>query len=169
MSYTILMNEKQSACDIIKENTTRVMHKIDTQIPLFVKMYSDLYKEYMRTVEDLFDAGYNLERAEINTMFRDPWSKNAMEHSVRTSSNTMLVNLDIYGEYLKWYSGMRIAGMRSIDQLVHSYMNAIGLPISNTMTSDTKKEHKASTNKTTKDKPTQAKQTRTQRGRRKAA
>ena len=50
------MSEEQLTSDIVKDNAARVMKKIDTQIPLYVKMYSDLYREYMRIIEDTFEA-----------------------------------------------------------------------------------------------------------------
>ncbi len=153
------MSEEQLTSDIVKDNAARVMKKIDTQIPLYVKMYSDLYREYMRIIEDTFEAGHTLELAKTNKLPQNQLSKDIVEYNIRTYSNAVLMGLDMYGEYLKWYSDIRLAGMKSLDQAIHNCMSMAGMPI------------KRSTSNTPKSKTSldTKKQTRTRRGRRKSA
>lgn len=146
--------------DMVKDNAERIMNKIDTQIPLYVKIQSDLYREYIHIIEDFFKAGNTLESASTNTLFQDQLSKNIIEYNIRTCSNVVLVGLDIYGEYLKWYSDVRLAGMKSLNQSIHNYMIMSGMPIK-------RSTHDISENKASR---TEAKkQTHTQRSRRKSA
>lgn len=152
------MSEEQLTSDIIKDNAARVMKKIDMQIPLYVKMYSDLYREYMRIMEDTFEAGLILELAETNKLPQNQLSKDIVEYNIRTYSNAVLMGLDIYGEYLKWYSDIRLAGMKSLDQAIHNYMSMAGMPIKRSTSSPPKSKASLDTKR----------QTLTRKGRRKS-
>lgn len=150
---------EQLTSDIVKDNAARVMKKIDMQIPLYVKIYSDLYREYMRIIEDTFEAGHTLETAETNKLPQNKLSKDIIEYNIRTYSNAVLMGLDVHGEYLKWFSDIRLAGIKSLDLAIHSYMTMAGMPI----------KRSASNIPKSKTSPDTKKPTRARRGRRKNA
>jgi len=54
--------DKISACDVMKENTSKVIKKMESQIPSYVQEYSDLYTEYLHTFDDLFGTCYISEK-----------------------------------------------------------------------------------------------------------
>ncbi len=116
----------RSTFDVIKENTSKVMSKMDSQIPLYVKMHSDVYRRYRHMMDDFFDAGYALERAELDLLFQNDGTRRAAETATRFYSNTMLANLSMYGEFLKWYAHAQRANMRAIDSIYHGFLKSLG-------------------------------------------
>lgn len=47
-----------SICDIFKGNTTAVIEKLESQVPVYLQMYSDLYTEYLHSVDKIFGTCY---------------------------------------------------------------------------------------------------------------
>ncbi len=43
----MVSNEKYSICDIMKGNTSVIIQKMESQIPVNFQIYSDMYKEYL--------------------------------------------------------------------------------------------------------------------------
>lgn len=121
-----MAGEEQSTFDMIKENTSKVMSKMDSQIPLYVKMHSDMYRRYRHMMDDFFDAGYALERAEMDLLFQNDGTRRAAEMATRLYANTMLANLSMYGEFLKWYAHTQRANMRAIDNIYHGFLKSLG-------------------------------------------
>lgn len=121
-----MAEEDQSTFDMIKENTSKVMSKMDSQIPLYVKMHSDIYRRYRHMMDDFFDAGYALERAELDILFRNDGTRKAAETTTRLYSNALLANLGMYGEFLKWYAHAQRANMRAMDNIYHGFMKSLG-------------------------------------------
>lgn len=121
-----MAEEDQSTFDMIKENTSKVMSKMDSQIPLYVKMHSDIYRRYRHMMDDFFDAGYALERAELDILFRNDGARKAAETATRLYSNAILANLGMYGEFLKWYAHAQRANMRAMDNIYHGFMKSLG-------------------------------------------
>ena len=117
-----MSSEIPTAYDIVRENTTRIMNKVDSQIPFYIKMGSDIYTEYLHTVEDMLEVGYKMEQAELNTLFSDAWSRKALQQFASMYSGSVLMNLEVYGQFLKWYSGMRVSGMQSVHKATRNYM-----------------------------------------------
>ena len=43
-----------SICDIFKDNTSRIINTLEMQIPSHFQIYSDMYKEYLHLINDIF-------------------------------------------------------------------------------------------------------------------
>lgn len=122
-----MADKERSTCDILKQDTSKIMKKMDSQIPLYVKIYSDIYREYNHTVEDFFNLGYALERAELNAMFQGTGTKKTAEILSRLYTDMLLSQLDLYEKFLKWYAQTRISGLKSTDSMIHNFMEYAGV------------------------------------------
>ncbi len=49
-------------CGVMKSKTSSVIRKMESQIPSYVQEYSDLYAEYLHTIDDLFGTCYISEK-----------------------------------------------------------------------------------------------------------
>ena len=45
-------------CDILKNNTTKVIHKLESEIPINIQAGSDLYSQYLHLLDDFFGTCY---------------------------------------------------------------------------------------------------------------
>jgi hypothetical protein len=55
-------DKKISICDVMKEDTSRIIQKLESQIPSNFQQYSDLYTAYLHTLEDVFGTCYISEK-----------------------------------------------------------------------------------------------------------
>ena len=120
-----------SICNIFRDNTSKIINKLEMQIPANIQIYSDLYKEYLHLIEDVYGTCILSEKEFLDKMNID---ENFMRNVQEFSNNytDMCINqIDYFGKYLKWYSEMRISGMKSYDQVMHSMMESYSNILSN--------------------------------------
>ncbi len=126
-------NNSISVCDIFKDNTSKVIKKLEMQIPSHFQIYSDMYKEYLHVIDDIFGTCILSEKEFFDKMKID---KNLMKN-IETITNYFtgigINQIENYDNYLKWYAQMRISGMKSYDQFVHTMMNSYSKTLTNFM------------------------------------
>ena len=54
--------ENLSVCDILKEDTSEVIQKIESKMPSVFQRYSDMYSKYLHTLDDVFGTCYIAEK-----------------------------------------------------------------------------------------------------------
>jgi len=116
--------DKISVCDVMKSKTSSVIRKMESQIPSYVQEYSDLYAEYLHTIDDLFGTCYISEKEffdklniDQNTLkvfdnFWSFWEKTATSQ-IETSTNFMRANIQ-----------MRVSAIKSYDKYAHTIMDS---------------------------------------------
>lgn len=63
-------NEKKlSICDIMKEDTSDILKKLESQIPPLFQGYSDLYTAYLHMYDDIFGTCYIAEKNFLSNAF----------------------------------------------------------------------------------------------------
>lgn len=116
--------------DVMKENTARIMKKLDSQVPLYVKMHSDLYREHNRLLENFFKSAYALEHAEIDMLF-PCWVPEIVEPWIRMQANATVSQIELAGVFLKWYPQMHVLTLKFLDRALQNYVRAICTPFQN--------------------------------------
>lgn len=116
------MAEAESPHDVLKKSVKSVMKKMDMEIPIYVKINSDIYREYRHTVEDFFEIMSTIEQAELGWMLRDRRTQEIFNMWTRSYTAAALATLDHHDNFLKWYSEMRISGMKLMDAGIHYTM-----------------------------------------------
>ncbi|MEK0320749.1 MAG: hypothetical protein QQN61_06630, partial [Nitrosopumilus sp.] len=56
------IDHKVSVCDIMKNNTSEIIKKIESQAPSLMQKYSDLYMTYLHTMDDISGTCYISEK-----------------------------------------------------------------------------------------------------------
>jgi len=59
---------KISVCDVMKNNTSKSIKKLESQIPTLVQQYSDLYSAYLHSFDDIFGTCYIAEKEFFNKL-----------------------------------------------------------------------------------------------------
>ena len=54
--------ENLSVCEIMKDDTSEVFRKMESQIPLLFQNYSNLYTRYLHMLDDVFGTCYIAEK-----------------------------------------------------------------------------------------------------------
>ncbi len=124
-------DSSSSVCNIFKNNTSRVINKLEMQIPSHFQIYSDMYKEYLHVIDDVFGTCIMSEKEFFDKMNMDQNLMKNIESYTNYLTKIYENQIENYDNYLKWYSQMRISGMKSFDQFVHTMMDSYSKTLSN--------------------------------------
>ena len=116
--------DKISACDVMKDNTSKVIKKMESQIPSFVQEYSDLYTEYLHMFDDLFGTCYISEKEFFDKLGFDQETLKTFDNYSKTLTNFYSSQIDMSTNYLRAYVKMRISAIKSYDQYIHAMMDS---------------------------------------------
>jgi hypothetical protein len=126
----MVSNKEYSICDIMKGNTSAIIQKMESQIPVNFQIYSDMYKEYLHMIDDLFGTCYLSEKEFFDKMNIDDRILKIMDSYGKTYTEIYNSQIENYSSFLKWYSKMRTSGMRSYDKFAHVMMDSYAKMIS---------------------------------------
>jgi hypothetical protein len=126
----MVSNKEYSICDIMKGNTSAIIQKMESQIPVNFQIYSDMYKEYLHMIDDLFGTCYLSEKEFFDKMNIDDRILKIMDSYGKTYTEIYNSQIENYSGFLKWYSKMRTSGMRSYDKFSHAMMDSYAKMIS---------------------------------------
>ena len=115
-----------SFTDIIKENTSRMLREMELQSPTHFQIYSDMYKEYLHMLDNVFGMLLFSERELLDRMAggADPGFLDRFGRSADRTTDHVLAQLDGYGDILQWYAKARSQGMKAFDRYMHSMIGA---------------------------------------------
>ena len=115
-----------SFTDIIRENTSRMLREMELQSPTHFQIYSDMYKEYLHMLDNVFGMLLLSERELLDRVAggADPDFLDRFGRSAGRTTDRMLVQLDGYGDLLQWYAKARSQGMKAFDRYMHSMIGA---------------------------------------------
>ncbi len=126
----MVSNKEYSVCDIMKGNTSAIIQKMESQIPVNFQIYSDMYKEYLHMIDDLFGTCYLSEKEFFDKLNIDDRILKIMDSYGKTYTEIYNSQIENYSSFLKWYSKMRTSGMRSYDKFAHVMMDSYAKMIS---------------------------------------
>ena len=126
----MVSNKEYSICDIMKGNTSAIIQKMESQIPVNFQIYSDMYKEYLHMIDDLFGTCYLSEKEFFDKMNIDDRILKIMDSYGKTYTEIYNSQIENYSSFLKGYSKMRTSGMRSFDKFAHVMMDSYAKMIS---------------------------------------
>jgi len=114
---------KISVCDVMKSKTSSVIRKIQSQIPSYVQEYSDLYAEYLHTVDDLFGTCYLSEKEFFDKLNIDQKTLKAFDNLWGFWEKTTTSQIETSTNFMKTNIQMRVSAIKSYDKYVHTMMD----------------------------------------------
>ncbi len=116
--------EKISVCDIMKDNTSKIIQKLESQAPARFQQYSDLYLEYLHTIDDVFSTCYISEKEFFDKLNIDQGVLKATKEYSKAFTNAFLDQINLYGKYREESIKTQISYLKTWDNLMHIMMNA---------------------------------------------
>jgi len=113
-----------SICDVMKSNTSTIINKIESQIPTFFQMQSDVYKEYLHSMDDLFGTCFISEKEFVEKLNLDQNTLKFFDDYWKNVTKSYLSQIDISTNFLRTYSQMRISAIKSFDSYMHVMMES---------------------------------------------
>ena len=113
-----------SICDVMKGNTSKIIRKMESQIPSHVQLYSDYYSEYLHSLDDIFGTCYLAEKQYFDNLNIDKNVLKAYAQWVDSFTQNVSINIDMSTKLLSSYIQMRISGIRTYDTYLHNLMDS---------------------------------------------
>ncbi|MGD8299792.1 MAG: hypothetical protein PVG23_01980 [Nitrosopumilaceae archaeon] len=115
---------KISVCDVMKEDTSRVIQKLESQIPLNLQQYSDLYSAYLHTLEDVFGTCYISEKEFFDKLNIDQGILAAYQNYSNTLTDTFLDQIELLSKIKEQSIQAQKSNLQIFDKFMHSMMDS---------------------------------------------
>lgn len=112
-----------SICDVMKENTTTIIEKLEAQVPINLQQYSDLYSEYLHSLDIIFGSCYISQKEFFDKLGFDQKALEYYKNYWDSLTKMSLSQIDMYTGIQTLYTKTRIAAMKSYNQYVKLAMD----------------------------------------------
>ena len=117
-----------SVCDILKDNTSEIIQKIESKFPAYTELYTALYTKYLHTMDDLYGMCYLSEKEFFGSVGSDKATSQALGAYWKFITSMATTQIDMATSFLQMYVQMRVATLESYDKMAHlmidNYMRA---------------------------------------------
>ena len=117
-------NEKISICELMKEDTSKIIQKLESQTPSYFQQYSDLYSAYLHTLDDVFGTCYISEKEFFDKLNIDQGILSAYQKYSKLVTDNILEQIEISSKIRQENINMQIASMQVYDNFMHSMMDS---------------------------------------------
>jgi hypothetical protein len=118
------IEEKLSICDVMKEDTSEIIKKIESNVPSLFQNYSDLYAEYLHMFDDIFGTCYIAEKEFFDKLNLDSGILRQLKDNSESIKKNCIENIDMTGKFFDEYIKMRISAIKSFDNYTHVMMES---------------------------------------------
>ena len=115
--------DKISVCDVMKSKTSSVIRKMESQIPSYVQEYTDLYAEYLHTIDDLFGTCYISEKEFFDKLSIDQKTLKAFDSFWSFWEKTVTSQIETSTNFMRTNIQMRVSAIKSYDKYTHTIMD----------------------------------------------
>ena len=112
-----------SICDVMKNNTSEIIQKLESQIPTYAQLYSDLYTKYLHMMDDFYSACYVSEKEFFDKLGMDQKALGLVDTYWKSITELTLNQIDLATNFAKMYVQFRLSTLDSYDKAVHLMMD----------------------------------------------
>jgi len=116
--------EKLSICDIMKEDTSAMIKKMESKMPSVFQSYSDMYTKYLHTSDDIFGTCYIAEKEFFDKLNIDQGVLRQIKQNSESMTKIYVENIDMTAKFFDEYVKMRMSSMESFDKYAHVMMES---------------------------------------------
>ena len=116
--------EKVSVCDIMKTNTSKVIQKVESQIPSNFQQYSDLYTAYLHTLDDVYGTCYISEKEFFDKLNIEQGILRSIQEYSKSFTEAWLEQIDQYSKYKNEIIQIQISSLSTYDNFMHTMMES---------------------------------------------
>ncbi|MFQ5573015.1 MAG: hypothetical protein ACE5EJ_02065 [Nitrosopumilaceae archaeon] len=113
-----------SVCDIMKGNTSEIIKKMESQIPTYFQMHSDVYTEYLHSMDDLFGTCFIAEKEFFDKLNLDQHTLKLFDSYWKNLTKMYSFQIDLSTDFLRTYSQVRISAIKLFDDYMHAMMES---------------------------------------------
>ena len=115
--------QTDSVAKILKNNTHEITKKLESQLPLKVQQFSELYSAYLHSMNNTFDSCITCEKELFDKLGVDKRVVKAFGEYTKAHTDNLLLQMDYYAQYRKYAADTQLSAMKSWDNFVTTMMN----------------------------------------------
>ena len=115
---------KISICDVMRNNTSAIIKKAEFQIPSYAQLYSDLYTEYLHSIDDIYGTCYISEKEFFDRLGIDQNILRSLDDYFKSMTSVYSSQIDFSTSILRTYVQMGISTIKSYDGFMHAMMDS---------------------------------------------
>ena len=123
-SKTLKDENAFSICDLMKEDTSEIIRKLESKVPSHVQNYSNLYTEYLHGLDDLFGTCYIAEKEFFDQINIDQGILRQVREHSRIVKENYLDGVEMGTKFLDEYVKMRIFAIKTFDGYFHTMVES---------------------------------------------
>ena len=112
--------EIDSVSQILKNNTHEITKKLESQLPLKVQQFSELYSAYLHSINNTFDSCITCEKELFEKLGMDKGIIKVFGEYTKTCTDTMLQQIDQYAQFRKYATDTQLSVVKSWDDFMTS-------------------------------------------------
>lgn len=113
-----------SVCDVMKSNTSRIMKKLEMQMPTLAQTYSNYYRTYLHYLDDIFGVGYIAEEEIFKKMGINQGAVKAFQKMSDDYTSIVESQIDIFNNLQKSQLEMQFKMVKAYDFYAHYMLDS---------------------------------------------
>ena len=114
--------QTESVSQILKNNTHEITKKLESQLPLKMQQFSELYTAYLHSMNNTFDSCITCEKELFEQLGVNKEIVKAFGEYTKAYTDTMLQQMDQYAQFKKYSTDVQLSAVKSWDDLMASMM-----------------------------------------------
>jgi hypothetical protein len=106
----------------VTDYTSKVIEKMDSKIPSYVNLYSDLYKKYLHIMDSFYNNWYSNQKETISKMGVNDAAFTMFDVYLKSVRQMALLQIDMTENIFKNYVGYRLTALDFFDQMINGNM-----------------------------------------------
>jgi len=105
--------------NIVKDNASEIIEKIDSKIPTYVQSYSDLYKKYLHIASNFYTASYLAQKEIFDKIGMEDTRFVLFDTYLESVKKMTLLQIDITENMFQSHVGHRLMVLDWYDQMMN--------------------------------------------------
>jgi len=114
--------QTESVSQILKNNTHEITKKLESQLPLKMQQFSELYTAYLHSMNNTFDSCITCEKELFEQLGVDKRIVKTFGEYIKIQTDYMLQQMDYYAQFKKYSTDVQLSAVKSWDDLMASMM-----------------------------------------------
>ncbi|HXW01786.1 MAG TPA: hypothetical protein VD828_00235 [Candidatus Nitrosotenuis sp.] len=133
-----------SVCDVMKDNTSQIIKKLESQIPFSTQHYFDLYASFLHSIDDVFGTCYIAEKQFFDRIGFDQNMLKSFKYVSNQFTNALVAQIEMTSNLQKSHLQFQKSILDMYEQYTHSFVDSYWKSVTefNRFLENTKKTYK---------------------------
>lgn len=116
-------SQQISICDLMKNNTSEILQKMEYQVPTYLQGYSDLFTKYLHSLNTLYGTCYISEKQFFDKLGFDHKVLEPIDEYWKFVKNLTLIQIESSSKFVEDYIQFRLSTIESFDKSMTSALD----------------------------------------------